>query len=172
MTDPEVQALILSMYYADKRSMESIARELGVNRKTVINVVKRREVRLSRNIPQRKSHLDPFKEILKAQLQRDPKITGTALLNQLRSLGYNGGITVLRDYLIKERGQMVRPREAYLRLDFGPGEVAQVDWGEFGDVFGDGIKVHCFAMVLAFSRMIYIEFTRSEKFEEKASKVD
>lgn len=166
MTDPEVQALILSMYYADKRSMESIARELGVNRKTVIRIVRRREVRLERHVSQRKSQLDPFKEILKAQLQKDPKITGTALLNHVRSLGYTGGITVLRDYLLKERGHMVYPREAYLRLDFGPGEVAQVDWGEFGDVFGDGVKIHCFAMVMAFSRMIYIEFTRSEKFEE------
>lgn len=53
-----------------------------------------------------------------------------------------------------------------MRLDFAPGEVAQVDWGEFGDVFGDGVKVHCFAMVMAYSRMIYVEFTRSEKFEE------
>ncbi len=166
MTDPKVQALILSMYYSDKRSMESIARELGVNRKTVINVVRRREVRLDRRGSQRKTQLDPFKDVLKAQLLKDPKITGTALLNHLRSLGYTGGITVLRDYLLKERGQMVHPREAYLRLDFGPGEVAQVDWGEFGDVFGDGIKVHCFAMVMAYSRMIYVEFTRSEKFEE------
>ena len=41
-----------------------------------------------------------------------------------------------------------------------------MDWGEFGDVFGDGVKIHCFAMVLAYSRMIYVEFTRSEKFEE------
>lgn len=166
MTDPQVQALILSMYYSDKRSMESIARELGVNRKTVIRIVRRREVRLDRSQSLRKTQLDPFKEVLKGQLLKDPKITGTALLNQLRSLGYTGGITILRDFLLKERGQMVHPREAFLRLDFGPGEVAQVDWGEFGDVFGDGIKVHCFAMVMAFSRMMYVEFTRSEKFEE------
>lgn len=53
-----------------------------------------------------------------------------------------------------------------MRLEFAPGDVAQVDWGEFGDVFKDGVKVHCFAMVLAHSRMIYVEFTRSEKFEE------
>lgn len=166
MTDPKVQALILSMFYSDKRSMESIARELGVNRKTVINIVKRREVRLDPRGGQRKTQLDPFKDVLKSHLLKDPKITGTALLNHLRSLGYTGGITILRDYLLKERGQMVHPREAFLRLDFGPGEVAQVDWGEFGDVFGDGIKVHCFAMVMAYSRMIYVEFTRSEKFEE------
>ncbi len=166
MIDPEVQALILNLYYSDKRSMESIARELGLNRKTVIRTVKRREVLLVPRHRERKTQLDPFKEVLRAQLKKDSKVTGSALLNQLRSLGYTGGITVLRDFLMMERGQMVRPREAFLRLEFGPGEVAQVDWGEFGDVFGDGVKIHCFAMVMAFSRMIYVEFTRSEKFEE------
>lgn len=166
MIDPEVQALILNLYYSDKRSMESIARELGLNRKTVIRTVRRREVLLVPRHRERKTQLDPFKEVLRAQLKKDPKVTGSALLNQLRSLGYTGGITVLRDFLMIERGQMVRPREAFLRLEFGPGEVAQVDWGEFGDVFGDGVKIHCFAMVMAFSRMIYVEFTRSEKFEE------
>jgi transposase len=166
MIEPEVQALILNLYYSQKRSMESIARELGINRKTVIRVVRRRSVLLVPKHRERKTQLDPFKEVLRAQLKKDAKVTGSALLNQLRSLGYTGGITVLREFLLKERGQMLKPREAFLRLEFGPGEVAQVDWGEFGDVFGDGVKIHCFAMVLAFSRMVYVEFTRSEKFEE------
>ena len=166
MIASEVQSLILNLYYSDKRSMESIARELGLNRKTVTRIVRRREVLLVPRHRERKTQLDPFKEMLRAQLKKDPKVTGSALLNQLRSLGYTGGVTVLRDFLMRERGQMARPREAFLRLEFGPGEVAQVDWGEFGDVFGDGVKIHCFAMVMAFSRMIYVEFTRSEKFEE------
>ena len=166
MLEASVQAQILTLYYSDKRSMESISRELGVNRKTVIRIVRRREVRLDPGKKTRSSHLDPYKEMLRAELRKDEKITGTALLNHLRRIGYTGGVTVVRDFLFLERGKMVRPREAYLRLEFGPGEVAQVDWGEFGDPFGDGIKVHCFAMVMAFSRMIYIEFTRSEKFEE------
>jgi hypothetical protein len=38
--------------------------------------------------------------------------------------------------------------------------------GEFGDVFGDGGKIHCFVMVLSYSRLLYIEFTRREKFED------
>lgn len=41
-----------------------------------------------------------------------------------------------------------------------------MDWGEFGDVFGDGIKIHAFIMVLCFSRLLYVEFTRSERFED------
>jgi len=166
MLDPEVQVQILTLYYSDKRSMESISRELGINRKTVIRVVERREVRLVPGARARSSQLDSFKEMIRAELRRDPKMTATAVLNRLRTLGYSGGISVLRDFMLKERGRLVHPREAYLRLEFLPGEVAQVDWGEFGDVFGDGIKIHCFAMVMAFSRYIYVEFTRSEKFEE------
>lgn len=163
---PETQAKILTLYYSEKRSMESISRELGINRKTVIRVVQRRSVLLVPRTRDRSSHLDPFKEMIRAHLRKDIKITGTAILNYLRGQGYSGGITVLRDFLLEERGRMLRPREAFLRLEFGPGEVAQVDWGEFGDVFGDGVKIHCFAMVMAYSRMIYVEFTRSEKFEE------
>jgi transposase len=166
MIESELQVQILTLYYSDKRSKGSIARELGINRKTVAKVVERRTVLMVAPPRERSSQLDPYKELIRAQLQKDAKVTGTSILNHIRALGYTGGITVLRNYVLLERGRMVRPREAFLRLEFGAGEVAQVDWGEFGDVFGDGIKVHCFAMVLAYSRMIYVEFTRSEKFEE------
>jgi transposase len=163
---PEIQAQILALHYSDKRSIRSIAREFGVDPKTVRRVVRRREVRLSVKAGQRRSILDPFKPEISEFLKKDPKVTNTSLMNHLRSRGYTGGISILNDYMKITRGRFVRPREAFLRLEFAPGEVAQVDWGEFGDVFGDGIKVHCFAMVLAYSRMVYVEFTRSERFEE------
>jgi transposase len=88
------------------------------------------------------------------------------VLNQIRELGYLGGITVLFDFMKKERAVPFRNKEAFLRLDFAPGETAQVDWGEFGDAFENGEKIHCFAIVLCYSRYIYIEFTKSEKFED------
>lgn len=163
---PEIQAQILTFHYSDKRSIRSIAREFGVDPKTVRRVVRRREVRLEIRAGKRQSILDPFKPELVEFLKKDPRITNTSLLNHLRSRGYAGGVSIVKDFMKEARGRFVRPREAFLRLEFGPGEVAQVDWGEFGDVFGDGIKMHCFAMVLAYSRMIYVEFTRSERFEE------
>lgn len=166
MLTPETQALILTLHFTDRRTIRSIAREVGLDRKTVRRVIERRQIALIPKTPERTSKLDPFREALMEILRKDPKVTTTSLLNHLRTLGYTGGITILRELVQKERGRFARPREGFLRLEFGPGEVAQVDWGEFGDVFGDGVKVHCFAMVLAFSRMIYVEFTRSEKFEE------
>jgi transposase len=163
---PENQAEVLTQYFSEKRSLRSIAREMGVDRKTIRRVVERRSVAMARATPGRKSQLDPHKETIKDLLQKHPKMTSTVILNRLRERGYLGGFTTLKVYVRQVRETMLRPREGFLRLDFAPGEVAQVDWGEFGDVFGDGVKVHCFAMVLAFSRMIYVEFTRSEKFEE------
>jgi transposase len=166
MLTPEVQAHILTLHFTDRRTIRSIARELELDRKTVRRVVERRRVELVPKVPIRASKLDVHRESLLEILRKDPKVTSTALLNHLRELGYTGGITILSDWLRRERSRFVRPREAFLRLEFGAGEAAQVDWGEFGDVFSDGVKIHCFAMVMAYSRMIYVEFTRSEKFEE------
>jgi transposase len=163
---PEVQAEILNLYFSEKKSLRSIAEKFGIHRKSVERVVRRRSVQLGRQAAVRKSILDPYKDYIKETLQKDPRVTSTALLNGIRVMGFNGSYWTLKEFVRDQRELVVRPREAFLRLDFAPGEVAQVDWGEFGDVFGDGVKIHCFAMVLAYSRMIYLEFTRSEKFEE------
>lgn len=166
MISIETQAEILAKFYNDKRTVRSIAREMGVNRDTVRRTVLRRAVAENITASSRQSVLDPFKSRVDEILLREPLCTSSAMLNHIRPLGYSGGITCLRSYVRKKREQIIRPRAAFLRLEFSAGEVSQVDWGEFGDVFGDGIKIHCFAMVLAYSRLIYIEFTRSEKFEE------
>jgi transposase len=166
MLTPEIQAEILALHFTDKMSVRSTAKQVGLDRKTVRRVIQRRTVEMARRSGVRASALDPFKEEIQEFLKKDPGVTATSLLNHLRNEGYTGGLTVIKDFVRETRGRLVRPREGFLRLEFGPGEVAQVDWGEFGDVFGDGIKIHCFAMVLAHSRMMYIEFTRSERFEE------
>jgi transposase len=163
---PEKQAEILALHFNDKRPVRAIARMLGINRDSVRTVIRRRSVSLVPHLTKRQSTLEPYREEIKQILDKDPLCPATAMMNRLRSLGFMGSITALRKFLRKTRAVPVRAREAYLRLTFEPGEAAQVDWGEFGDVFHDGIKIHCFAMVLCFSRFIYLEFTRSEKFED------
>lgn len=165
MLTPEVQAEILALHYNDRRSVRSIARRLGISRDAVKRVLGRRSVQLEPRVGQRASIIDPFTEEITSMLEIDPQCTATSILNRLRDLGYIGGVTVVQQYVRKKRVIRYRAREAFLRIEFESGQCAQVDWGEFGDIFGDGIKIHCFAMVLCFSRLLYIEFTRSEKFE-------
>lgn len=167
MLKPEVQAQILAMHFSENRPVRAIAKVLGINRKSVAAVVARRSVRAEPGPPAkpRKSILDPYKTAIQEKLLRDPAIPATALHQSLRRLGFTGSVRHLRAYVLSVRVSP-KPKEAFLKLSFEPGECAQVDWGEFGEVFGDGSVVHAFVMVLCYSRRIYVEFTRSERFEE------
>lgn len=166
MLTPEMQSEILALYFSEKKSVRSIARSFGITRTTVRKILVRRQVNLRIQAGDKSSILDPYKPEILELLKKDPEIKGPAILNLIRDLGYMGGITIIQEYLRRERKVPVKSKEAFLRLEFAPGEAAQVDWGEFGDVFGDGVKIHCFAIVLCYSRFMYIEFTKSERFED------
>ncbi len=161
MLEPGVQAEILRLHHAELISRRQIADQLNVNRKTVAAVIERSRVitGVHQRCP-RASILGPHYGLVKRLLDDAPKRSAVNILLRLREAGYDGGITILRDHLRKIRP--TKQPEAFLELDFAPGEAAQVDWGEFGDVFGDGTKVHVFVMVLCFSRMLYVEFTLRE----------
>jgi transposase len=166
MLSPEVQTDILSLFFSKKMKVRAIARELGINRKSVERVINRRSVALGIQPFNRASRLDTFKEQITVLLKEDPDTTAMVVLQRIRDKGYDGGYTILKEWIRGER-QRIKPRqEAFFKIDFNVGQAVQVDWGEFGDVFDDGIKIHCFVMVLCHSRLLYIEFTRSEKFEE------
>ncbi len=87
------------------------------------------------------------------------------VFQRLTDEGYGGGISIVKDYV---RHIRPRPREAFLTLAFAPGEVAQVDWGEFGTIaVGDTRRrLSFFVMVLAWSRQMYVEFTLSQTMEQ------
>ena len=161
MLEPGLQAEILRLYHAEQLSRRQIAGQLGINRKTVAAVIQRgRVITQVRQRRPRASILEPHHALIDRLLEDAPARSAVNILQRLRDAGYRGGITILRDRL-----REIRPtaaREAFFELDFAPGEAAQVDWGEFGDVFGDGTKVHVFVMVLCFSRMLYVEFTLRE----------
>ena len=167
MLSPEQQSEILALHFGKKRGKRAIARDLNVDRKSVAAVIARREVLFGPIIRKpRSSILDEFKPTIAEMLVATPRIPSAAILQQLREDGYLGGYSILKEWVTKVRPVQRRSREAFLQIEFQPGETAQVDWGEFGDVFGDGVKVHCFVMVLCHSRLLYLEFTRSERFEE------
>lgn len=164
MIDPATQADILRLFFVDKLSRRAIAEKLGIHRATVAAVCRRRSVRLDASeIKPRSSILEPHYARIEELLRKDTSRSAVNILQCLRDDGYTGGITILKDYLTACRPSP--QQEAYLSLEFLPGQAAQADWGEFGDVFGIGRKVYCFVMVLCWSRLMYLEFTLSANFE-------
>lgn len=166
MLKAEIQAQILSLHYGEGKSARAISQILGINRRSVARVIERRAVRLAPSGQRKRdSLLDPYKPQIDELMIRDPFIAAVTVHQRMGEQGFIGGLTIVRDYMKKKRQTKVKPREAFLKLEFASGQTAQVDWGEFGNPFHDGVKIHCFVMVLCYSRMIYIEFTRTEKFE-------
>ncbi|MDA5111117.1 IS21 family transposase [Brevibacillus thermoruber] len=144
---------------AEGKSIREIARETGHSRNTI-----RRYLRAN-GLPERKprktrvSKLDPFKPFLQERIQEG--IYNCEVLYQLlREKGYNGGRTILKDYVKDFRPPKQIP--AVLRYETQPGEYAQVDWGlcVYVDKDGNVRKVPVFVMVLGYSRATYIEFTK------------
>jgi transposase len=158
------QAEILRLSYAEHWSLTRIAHHVGVNWKSVQKVVQRRSVALERARPRpRVTLLTPFLPQLQTLLARDPERSAVNCLQPLRAAGYRGGITTLR--MACARLRPAPAHEAFVALTFAPGERVQIDWGEFGDVFGIGRAVHAFLLVCCYSRWLTVEFTFSQTLE-------
>ncbi len=164
MLPAATQAEILRLAYAEHWSLSKIARHLGVQRASVRKVVRRRSVALTRAPARpRTTVVTPFRARIQALLTGDPARSAVTIFQVLRQEGYRGGISALRAAV--RRLRPTPAREAFVPLTFAPGEAAQVDWGEFGDIFGIGRAVHAFVLVLCYSRLLTVVFTFSQTLE-------
>lgn len=138
-----------------------IARSLLLNPKTVQKWVDQPYAR--RKASGRSSKLDPYKAQIRRMIDQEA-YTGEQILREIRKQGYPGGRSILQEYL-----SGIRParKKAFATLSFAPGECAQVDWGHAGTVQVGNTRrrLSFFVMTLGYSRMIYVEFTLSEKME-------
>jgi transposase len=158
------KAEVLRLHYVDGLGVRAISRQLGMARKTVRRMLGTAPAKpVPQSSDQRCSLLDPHEAFMAAELKRCPELRAPAMLERLRERGYLGGISILRD-----RMRALRPTtldEAYLTQSFAPGQVAMVDWADFGFALpGVPRRVSAFVMVLGYSRMLYLEYTLSQKF--------
>ena len=107
--------------------------------------------------------LDAFKGQIVRWLDAHP-YSAQQIYQRLCEAGYGGGRTIVKDYVHRIRP---RHRGAFLKLDFAPGECAQVDWGEYGTIAVGSThrRLSFFVMVLCYSRRMYLEFTVSQTME-------
>ncbi len=152
------------LFHGEHWSARKIAHHLHLSRKTLRKYIQSPVQTPARR--QRTSKIDLFKSAVADLLEQDPTASAVVIMQRLRPLGYDGGITVLRNYVRQIRGPAHRPR-AFVRMEPGPAERFEVDWGHFGalDYAGDKRNLYAFCLVEAHSRMLYVEFTHSQSFE-------
>jgi Transposase and inactivated derivatives len=152
--------LLIRDLYSQGFSISEISRQTGFDRKTIRKYLKIKTLPGPQKRPGRKSKLDPFKPYILEKLKVGP-YTAARLYREIKEMGFDGGKTIVKDFIQKVRPIQVVP--AVLRYETKPGIQAQVDWGEVGKVEVDGKikKLFCFSMILGYSRMRYVEFTLS-----------
>lgn len=143
-------------------SVAQTARALGMDPRTVAKWAEVQQFRARAGTP-RASKLDAFKGQIVRWLDAYP-YSAQQIFQRLREAGYEGGVSIVKDYV-----RRIRPPQApaFLKLDFAPGECAQIDWGEWGTIaVGDTRRrLSFFLMVLCYSRRMYLEFTVSQQME-------
>ena len=146
-------------------SIRAIGRSLGVSRNTVRKYVRSPEVPRARPRSPRPSKLDPFKDYIRRRVINEKVDNAEVVLREIRTLGYGGGRTVLKEFIQPLRE--CRQPAATARFERLPGEQAQVDFGRVIYTGVDGRSHHrwVFVMVLGWSRGLYVEFIRRADVE-------
>ena len=85
------------------------------------------------------------------------------VLQRIEAEGFDGKITIVRDYLLDLRGQQ-KHAVPFIRFESLPGKQIQIDWGHFGSLaYGDTMrKLYALAVIECYSRAAYVEFTHSQ----------
>jgi transposase len=146
--------IVLRHYLQEGLSTGAMARRLGISRRTVQRYIKSGKTEPSYGPrPPQPSKLDPYRAYLRSRLEAYPELSAVRLLQELRSRGYTGGITILKDFLATLRPHPLLPYEQ--RFEVPPGEQAQVDFATFKTLFG---QVQALLVVLSWSRALWVRF--------------
>lgn len=148
----------------EKLSGRVIAQRLHCSRHTVVAALDLTQPPASAST-RRKSLLDPYVNRIQELLARHPDLSAVRIHEEIARAGYTGSTIILRRYL-----RQVRPARGrvYQEVHYEPAQAMQIDWGECGtvQVGSTARKVSVFVAVLCYSRLLYIEFTLSQRKAE------
>jgi transposase len=162
----ELWAQIRRLKKVEGLSKRAIAARLRCCAKTIKKALQSSEPPRAARPRKRGSKLDPFKGKIKELLDRYPRMSGVRIMQEIVDCGYQGKSTILREHLKQVRP--ARKARTYLEVNYEPGEALQVDWGHCGKIkVGDSARrLSVFVAVLCFSRLLYIEFSLSQRKED------
>ncbi len=159
----------------DHINLAELERRTGISRSR-LRTLKKNGFRASGEKARREHSSPKLKEYEKLidTLLRNGVSNSSVVLSRLRVAGYDGGLTIVKDYISTHRDLLPAKRSAIApqgsrgrRYVTAPGEAFQMDWG-FTDVldpFGNVTRMACFAMICHSCGECYIEFFPSARQE-------
>jgi transposase len=162
MIDKSIRAEMRRLVLGEGWKIGTVARRFGVHHGVVRRAIRSPEKTAQ---PRPESVLEPYKPYMVERLEKYPELTAVRLLVELRERGYQHGIAVVKRFVAQVRGP--RSKKAYLCVETMPGEQAQVDWGslDWMRVGTTQRPLSCFAMVLSWSRALFVDFSLDQRME-------
>jgi transposase len=141
---------------------KDIAEQLGVHPRTVSRALKRGGTPV-RPKQRRESKLEPYKAMVDGLLG-EGVWNAVVILREIQAAGYEGGYTMLREYIAPKRA--LRAGRQTVRFETAGGRQMQSDWGEVvTEIGGQTCKVHFIVNQLAYSRRFHFWCTDSQDAE-------
>lgn len=156
-----ISIMIREMHKRQGMNISQIARELHMSRTTVRKYLKGDPGPDKRWGSKRPSKLDSYKPMIN-DLMDQGIYNATVIFDRIKECGYSGQLSILKAYISPLRPAVAKKGDVRRRYESKPGSQVQMDWGicKYIDQKGKERKVSCFVMILGYSRMRYIEFTK------------
>lgn len=158
----EIRALIIDLHEKGYGTRK-ISPRVGCSRKTVRRVL--HEAGHLKLRPHEAAKLEGFEAAIEERVKRG--LTVTRILRELRTLGYQGGRTILADLVRVLRSQYsieTQRKKVTTRFETRPGEEMQIDWSPYRVlVAGRPIHVKALGCLLCASRKLFLHFFDNER---------
>lgn len=139
--------------------LREIARQMGCSRNTVRRYLRDTGAARYKQRTARGTKLDPFKEYLKRRVEaaRPDWIPATVLLQEIRELGYSGGISQVKVHLATLKPASAP--EPVRRFETEPGQQMQAD---FTIVRRGSDPLLALVATMGYSRAAFVQFSKQE----------
>jgi len=171
MKNEQLENTVITLHIQNGWSIRRISRELCISRKRIrrllaSNSVLRDTTGNDAVKPKKKrtSKLDPYKEFINELLDKYSNINGQRIYEHLKQKGFEGEITIVRDYMKSIR--QVGSKTPVRMVETDPGQRAAHDWSDYNIPFilsGKTEQVTFFSYILGYSRRQYIEVVDDKK---------
>ena len=128
MLDVERWAELRREHFVRGVSINELVRRTGLARNTIRSAL-RSDRPPTFSCPERPSKLDRFKDEIHRLLKDDPRLPGVRVRELIEPLGFDGGKSIVDDYLREVRPLFVKQR-THRRTVYRPGEICQWDLWE------------------------------------------
>lgn len=158
----ELKMLEIQIRYKQGNSLKKISRETGHSINTIRKYIRETTLPTYTPRPLKISKLDAYKSYLQERIEQAKPhwIPAIVLLQEIKTRGYQGEISLLRNYLLPLKPC---PNErSFIRFETEPGEQMQVDFAHFKherNVF------YAFVAILGYSRMAFVKFVENQDIE-------